>query len=118
MLISPHIEAQLAEQRGRGLRAAVAQRPTRRFAPSEDLPVVPAGEIVIRHALPSDRKALAYLAEVDSKRLLRGDVLLAEVAGEPRAALSLDEGTVVADPFQPTAALVSLLAVRAHQLAA
>jgi hypothetical protein len=118
MLISPHIEAQLAEQRGRGFRAAAARRPSRLFARSQDLSAVPAGEVVIRHAVPSDRKALAYLAEVDSKRLLRGDVLLAEVEGEPHAALSLDEGTVVADPFRPTAALVSLLAVRAHQLAA
>jgi len=118
MLISPHIEAQLAEQRERDFRATAAHRATRRFARSEDLPTVPAGEVVIRRAVPSDRKALAYLAEIDSKRLLHGDVLLAEVEGEARAALSLDEGTVVADPFRPTAALVSLLAVRAHQLAA
>jgi hypothetical protein len=117
MIISPHISAQLADERERGFRAAAARRLARRST-SQAPAGVAAGEIVIRRALPSDRKALAYLAEVDSKRLLHGDVLLAEVEGEPQAALSLDEGTVVADPFRPTAALISLLAVRANQLAA
>jgi hypothetical protein len=43
-------------------------------------------------------------------------VLLAEVDGEPRAALSLADGTVVADPFHHTLYLVALLEARAGQL--
>jgi hypothetical protein len=35
--------------------------------------------------------------------------LVAEVGGEVRAALSLRDGAVVADPFHPTAALAELL---------
>ena len=40
---------------------------------------------------------------------------MAEVAGEVQAALSLDTGESVADPFRPTAALVDLLRLRARQ---
>ena len=45
-----------------------------------------------------------------------GRVLVAEVDGELLAAISLDDGAVVADPFEPTAALVELLRARARQL--
>ena len=40
---------------------------------------------------------------------LAGDVLLAEVDGEPVAALATRSGAVVADPFNRTAALVRAL---------
>jgi hypothetical protein len=56
------------------------------------------------------------LAELDSSRCPRGPVLVAAVAGEPRAALPLDGGPAVADPFHFTAELVSLLETRAAQL--
>jgi hypothetical protein len=116
MLFSPHVINELAHQRERGFRAAAARRLRRGQA--DTFAVVPAGEIVIRRALPSDRGAVARLAEVDGKHLPAGALLLAEVEGEAQAALALDQGIVVADPFRPTAALVSLLAMRADQLAA
>jgi hypothetical protein len=118
MIVSPHITSQLATQRERGFRAATARRFSRRFRPAEDHLAVPAGEIVIRRADVGDNGVVARLAEVDGKRLPAGAFLLAEVEGEPYAALSLEDGVAVADPFLPTAALVSLLAVRAEQLAA
>ena len=118
MIVSPHITAQLAQQRDRSFRAAAARHLTRRFGRSQDVPVLPAGEIVIRRAVPTDRGVVARLAEVDGKHLPDGEVLLAEVEGEPQAALSLDARVAFADPFRPTAALVSLLAVRADQLVA
>jgi hypothetical protein len=117
MIVSPHITAQLAAQRERGFRAAAARRLSRRSQVTDAL-AVPAGEIVIRAAEPRDRGAVARLAQVDGKRPPKGALLLAEVEGEPQAALSLDDGVSVADPFRPTAALVSLLAIRAEQLAA
>jgi hypothetical protein len=43
-------------------------------------------------------------------------VLLAEVDGQLRAALALTDGTVVADPFHPTADVIDLLRARARQL--
>ncbi len=43
-------------------------------------------------------------------------MLLAEVGDDLRAALSLSGGTVLADPFHPTAELVRLLYARAAEL--
>jgi hypothetical protein len=56
------------------------------------------------------------LAQLDSAFCPRGRVLVAAVGGEPRAALPLDGGPAVADPFHPTAELVALLGMRAAQL--
>ncbi len=43
-------------------------------------------------------------------------LLIAEVDGELRVALSLRDGTVIADPFFPSTALVALLRRRAETL--
>jgi hypothetical protein len=43
-------------------------------------------------------------------------VLVAAAAGEPRAALPIDGGPAVADPFHRTAELVSLLEMRLAHL--
>jgi hypothetical protein len=43
-------------------------------------------------------------------------MLLAEIGGELRAAVPLDGGPAIADPFQRTAELVALLAERAQQI--
>jgi len=72
--------------------------------------------VTIRVALPADDRALARLAELDSRPAPAGYVLVAEVNGELRAALPVTGGEPVADPFRPTAALTSLLALRARQL--
>jgi hypothetical protein len=72
--------------------------------------------VTIRFARPEDREALHRLAGLDSAPVPVEPVLLAEIAGEPRAALSLHDGSVVANPFEPTAALVELLEARARQL--
>jgi hypothetical protein len=60
--------------------------------------------------------AIERLAVLDSRPCPRGRVLVAAVAGEPKAALPLDGGPPVADPFHRTAALVSLLEMRVAQL--
>jgi hypothetical protein len=73
-------------------------------------------ELTIRLARPGDEPALRRVAALDSRRAPRGDVLVAEVGGEVRAALSLAGEEPVADPFAPTAALTSLLRLRAIQL--
>jgi hypothetical protein len=75
------------------------------------------GGLTIRPAFPDDAGALARLAALDSARVPAGALLLAEVDGMPWAAIALDSGRVIADPFRPTAALVELLARRAAQLA-
>jgi hypothetical protein len=72
--------------------------------------------VTLRYAVPADAEALERLAQLDSRRALRGDVLVAEVGGELWAAVSVDARHAVADPFRPTAELVDLLVERARQL--
>jgi hypothetical protein len=65
--------------------------------------------LVLRPATSADTTELERLAALDSARPLEGDVMLAYAGGEVRAALSLDSGRAVADPFWPSADLVALL---------
>ncbi len=69
-----------------------------------------------RHATAGDDGAVGRLAALDSARRLSGHVLLAEVDGRPVAALSVDDGEAVADPFAPTAHVVQMLRLQAAQL--
>jgi hypothetical protein len=59
----------------------------------------------------ADAAALRRLAERDSAAVPTGTILAAEVEGELVAAISLESGRVVADPFRPTAQIVELLRV-------
>jgi hypothetical protein len=65
--------------------------------------------ITIRLAYADDDQTLGRLAALDSAKVPPRPVLLAEVEGEARAALSLADGSVVADPFHLTQDLVTLL---------
>jgi hypothetical protein len=72
--------------------------------------------VTIRYAFPDDAAALARLASLDSAEPLAQPALLAEVDGHLRAALSLRDGTLIADPFHHSGALRELLHARALQL--
>jgi hypothetical protein len=74
--------------------------------------------LTIRFADSLDANSLLTLAVVDSAEPLQLPALVADVEGELRAALSLVDGAVIADPFRPTVELVELLCTRAEQLAA
>lgn len=65
--------------------------------------------LVLRHATAADTDALERLAALDSARPLTGEVVLAAVDGDVRAALSLETGRAVADPFHPSLELLPLL---------
>jgi hypothetical protein len=82
-----------------------APRPQPRWSP-----------LVIRLAVTADETELRRLAHMDSARPLSGQVLLAEQGGSVIAALSLDDGTAIADPFVASADAVAMLRVRAEQL--
>src|SRR4051794_22076856 len=69
--------------------------------------------ISIRPARPDESRVLHDLAALDSALPLEGDVLVALVDEPPVAALSLDDGRVVAAPFRRTADIVALMRVRA-----
>lgn len=78
----------------------------------------PAETLTIRMAVSADAAALGRLAQLDSAPPLAPvPILLAEVGGELRAALPLDGGPAIADPFRPTAELVAILVERRWQLA-
>jgi hypothetical protein len=65
--------------------------------------------LVLRPATTADASALERLAALDSARPLTGEVMLAHAGGDVRAALSLETGRAVADPFYPSLELVKLL---------
>jgi len=72
--------------------------------------------VTIRRVTPDDRPAVERLAQLEGRRPLRDDALLAEVGDEVLAVHSLRDGATLADPFRPTAELVSLLKARARHL--
>ena len=72
--------------------------------------------IIIRGARPTDAAALERLAALDSRHVPSGELLVAESDGELRAALSVEDGAYIADPFQRTAGLIALLDMRAAGL--
>jgi hypothetical protein len=72
--------------------------------------------VTLRCAEARDETALTRLAQLDSAAPPAPPVLVAELDGRLAAAISLVDGAVVADPFQPTAALVELLRARERQL--
>ena len=71
--------------------------------------------LVLRPATSADAADLERLAALDSSRPLAGEVMLAHADGDVRAALSLETGRVVADPFYPSLELVPLLRAAAGE---
>jgi hypothetical protein len=72
--------------------------------------------VTIRRASEADASLLGRLAALDSSHPPVGDALIAEVAGEPWAAIGVADGHAVADPFHPSADAVELLRLRARGL--
>jgi len=77
---------------------------------------ITAEPIVIRRAQETDADALRRLAQLDRGLVPAGDVLVAEVGGEIRAALGIATREFIADPFYPSRDLVGLLDMRAARL--
>jgi hypothetical protein len=70
----------------------------------------------MRRAALADAARIRELARLDDKRMPAGPFLVADVAGETVAAVSLSSGAVVADPFRLTADAVAMLRLRAAQV--
>jgi azurin len=103
-IIATEHRADLRRAADRSRRAAAAETPD-------------TTRVELRHARHDDRDVVHRLAVLDEARSLEGPVLLAVVNGLAVAALSLEDGRVVADPFIATAEARSLLRLRAAQLA-
>jgi hypothetical protein len=69
--------------------------------------------LTIRRADASDSGALVRLAALDSASPPTGEALLAEVGDELWAAVEVETGTAIADPFRPSGELVDLLRLQA-----
>jgi hypothetical protein len=63
----------------------------------------------VRFAQPDEAGALRRLAQLDDAPQLAGEILVATVGADVVAALSLQDGRVVADPFVLTSDAVELL---------
>ena len=92
-------EAQTAE--------ILRQASTRRMR-SVNSPPRPA-KAVVRIASEADDAAIERLAQLEGRGLAPGRALVAERDGEVLAAVALDGGAPIADPFRPSAELVELL---------
>jgi hypothetical protein len=78
----------------------------------------PTSAYVVRQANQDDGRALQRLAELDGQAPFAGPALIGEIDGLPAAAVSLFEGRVIADPFQPTSVLRQVLRLRLGALRA
>lgn len=85
--------------------------------PRVDAGDTPVTRVTLRYASAADAGNLRYLAALDSASAPSGPALVAEVDGRLRAALPLDGGAPIADPFHRGVELIELLRVRAAQLA-
>lgn len=103
-------QASLADSLRRGEHLRALRSPHRLAASPEPIAVRLLGE--------ADRAPIELLAARDSSPPPRGELLGAEVAGALVAALSLDDGGLIADPFRPSRSAVELLRLRAAQLEA
>ncbi len=96
-------------------RAAEPRRAAKRFGLSTEL-ATSEQAVTLRRYSPEDHGPLARIAELDSSKPPRQPVVVAEVGGELRAALSLNDDSLVADPFHLTAGVADLLRAYARQL--
>ena len=68
--------------------------------------------------LSACREELERLAALSERSLHESDWIVADVDGVPVAAVAVDDGTTVYDPFRPTSQAVSLLKLRRKQVLA
>jgi hypothetical protein len=109
-MFSGALNVLMARERSRDLREAAVR--ARRLDPGE----TPVTRITLRYAAAADADRLRDLAQLDSALPPPGPALIAEVDGRIRAALPLDGGAPIADPFHRGAELIDLLRLRAAQL--
>lgn len=70
--------------------------------------------LTIRPATDDDAVAVHRLAALDSSSPPTGEILLGQVGNEIWAALDIESGIAVADPFRPSGEVVELLRLHAE----
>lgn len=109
-------DAHLARLDEHRVRADTTRRARRSPALLTEEPAAAVESIAIRCASEADRAILQRLATLDSVVARPGEMLIAEVDGEPVAAVHVASGETVADPFRETVAVAELLRLRADRL--
>jgi hypothetical protein len=105
MLSYSSLSSALADERERAIREKARDAWHRRHH----------GELKFRDATDDDNTALFRLARLDSQsRPPSGRAIVAVDGGELIAAISVDNGATIADPFKATAPVVALLQLRAE----
>ena len=102
-------------------RAADFQRDAARYRRARAVSVRPPQPVrtAIQLRLSACRDELERLAALSERTFNGGDWIVADVDGVPVAAVSVEHGTTVYDPFRPTSlAAVSLLELRRKQVLA
>lgn len=112
-MTSPHLHIALAQAKIDDLRRTADAY---RLAHDRAQAAAAHRSVTLRFGSAADERSLARLAELDGCALPAPPVLLAEVDGQLWAALAPTDGTVIANPFRPTAATVQLLLAHAAQL--
>ena len=101
-------------------RMAGFERDARRYRRSREASVRPPQPVrtAIELRLSACRDELERLAQMSERPLHDGDWIVADVDGIPVAAVAVEDGTTVYDPFKPTSQAVSLLKLRRKQVLA
>jgi hypothetical protein len=82
----------------------------------DEAPSVESEPVVLRLCSVHDDHALERLAVLEGRPAPKGRFVVAEIGGTVVAALPLEGGDALADPFRATAHLLPLLELRARQL--
>ena len=101
-------------------RMAGFRRDAERYRRAREASVRPPQPVrtAIQLRLSACRDELERLALLSERPLHEGDWIVADVDGVPVAAVSVEDGTTVYDPFKPTSQAVSLLKLRRKQVLA
>jgi hypothetical protein len=90
----------------------------RRAHPRREQPGPSYDAVTIRRTTPDDWSALERLAQLEGRAAPERQALVAEVDDRILAARWIHEDVTLADPFEPTGELLSLLETRARHLGA
>jgi len=107
--VQPELHSQFASERLKDDHAGLEPEP-------DGTATLEPETITIRPLREDDVAAVHRLAELEERPVPPGPLLLAEVEGTVEAAVGLEGGETIANPFVASAEVVSLLELRADQL--
>lgn len=116
-MMHPYLHRELSRMRTEELGRAAFERQRAQLIREEPVATRSRAAVTLRFGFPDDDAALSRLAALDSAAIPAHPLLVAEVDGEMRAALSLADGRLIADPLYRTVELAELLCTRAGHLA-